>query len=89
MQLPEQHLLFTEQLPFLDKQDPVGLPTGAGVTGLGVVLEAEHEGFHQQRFPPFPHPLLSFSIAQSPPAGDPSAQMVSGIGSFLEQMYLA
>jgi len=53
LQLPEQQSPFTEQLPFLDKQDPVGLPTGAGVTGLGVVFEAEHEGFHQQRFPPF------------------------------------
>ena len=40
--------MFTEQLPFLDKEDPVGLPTGTGV-----VFEAEHEGFHQQRFPPF------------------------------------
>jgi hypothetical protein len=45
--------------------------------------------FHQQTFPPLPHALLSFSVAQLPPAGDPSVQILIGLGSFLEQMYLA
>jgi hypothetical protein len=59
--------------------------------GLGVVFvfEAGHEVFHQQTFPPLPHTLFSFSVAQLPPAGDPSVQILFRFGSFLEQMYLA
>ena len=70
----------------------LGVMTRGVLLGHGVVFvfEAGQEGFHQQTFPPLPHTLLSFSVAQlPPPERDPSVQILIGLGSFLEQIYLA
>ena len=67
---------------------PPLLGVGLGVIGEGLSLPGQ-SGFHQHLFPPLRHALFSFSVAQSPPATEPSMQIVDGKGSFFEQMYFA
>jgi hypothetical protein len=61
---------------------------GAGGVGPGGLLSSHSA--HQQIFPPFPHESFALSLKHTPsnPATLPSAQIVSGRGSFLAQTCL-
>ena len=65
-------------------------PGGVGGGGVGVgPPPPSHPVFHQHTLPPLPHESPAPSVVQSPPAAEPSAQIVAWRGSFLAHRYLA